>query len=120
MNIYLDEDSSAAVLIAVLRRANHDVQSAADQGQLSHKDPEIFRRAVILGRVLLSHNHDDFEDLHDLILTSGGHHPGILIVRKDNDPSRDLSARGIAVAIEKLIQSGMRIDDGFHTLNQWR
>ena len=51
-------------------------------------------------RVLLSGNHDDFEKLHDLVLEPSGHHPSILIVRRDNDLRHDLTSRGIVHATE--------------------
>ena len=116
MRLYLDEDSSAAVLVSLLQRAGHDVEV----GPIGDKDPEVLRCAILLKRVLLSHNHDDFKDLHDLIAAARGAHEGILIVRKDNDPTRDLSSRGIAHAIDKLVQSGLSIGNEFHVLNQWR
>src|SRR5579885_1095837 len=71
-------------------------------------------------RVLLTHNYDDFADLHELVAETGGHHPGILAVRRDNDPRRDLSRRGIVGAIRKLLQAGVVLPDGLHILNQWR
>jgi hypothetical protein len=39
--------------------------------------------------------HDDFRNLHNLIMKVIGHYPGMLFVRQDNEPSRDLSARGL-------------------------
>ena len=42
------------------------------------------------------------EDLHDLFVAAAGHHAGILIVRFDNDPRRNLTERGIATAISML------------------
>jgi hypothetical protein len=55
-----------------------------------------------------------------LIKQVGGHHPGILVVRQDNDPSRDLTPKGIANAIRKLEASGVPIKDEFIVLNHWR
>ena len=40
--------------------------------------------------VLLTRNHDDFENLHNLNHFTGGQHPGGLVIRLDNDPTRDL------------------------------
>lgn len=68
---------------------------------------------------MLTRNNDDFEQLHDLILQAGGHHPGILVVRQDNDPRRDLSPRGTVLALGKLIASDSEIADAFHILNHW-
>jgi hypothetical protein len=49
-----------------------------------------------------------------------GHHPGIFVVRKDNNPKRDLDAAGIVRAIRKLLVSGFPIADDLHILNHWR
>ena len=83
-------------------------------------DPMHLIHAIETTRAFVTHNYDDFEDLHDLIKTAGGRHPGILIVRKDNDSARDLSVRGIVNAIRKLELSGQTIESEYHILNQWR
>jgi hypothetical protein len=44
---------------------------------------------------LLTHNYKDFNNLHELVTDAGGHHPGVLVVRRDNDPRKDLSPKGI-------------------------
>src|SRR4051794_24585175 len=105
MNLYLDEDTIDAALIGLLRRGGHDVQTTGEVGMRGESDPVQLVHAITEQRVLLTHNHDDFEDLHDLVIVAGGHHPGILIVRRDNDPTRDLTARGIARAIANLVAS---------------
>jgi hypothetical protein len=69
---------------------------------------------------VLTQDSEDFEDLHDLVMAAAGHHAGILIVRIDNDPRRNLTDRGIATAISKLESSGTPIRDQIHILNQWR
>jgi hypothetical protein len=76
--------------------------------------------AVRAGRVLLTRNYRDFDDLHDLAMALQGHHPGILVVRMDNDPRRDLKPRGIVRAIGKLLASGAAVADNNHVLNHWR
>jgi hypothetical protein len=65
-------------------------------------------------------NHDDFEDLHLLIRGTRGQHPGILIVRADNDPSRDMKDQDVARAIAKLHSAGVPIANELHILNHWR
>jgi hypothetical protein len=70
--------------------------------------------------VLLTGNHHDFELLHELVRRSGGHHPGVLVVRRDNDKTRDLTVRGIVNALRKLIASNLPMADSFHVLNHWR
>ena len=43
-----------------------------------------------------------------------------MIVRKDNDALRDMTPRGIVVAIGKLTVSGMDLRNEFVILNHWR
>ena len=49
-----------------------------------------------------------------------GHHAGILIVRRDNDPHRDLKPRGMVRALRNLLAAGLTFPDQFHILNHWR
>jgi hypothetical protein len=120
VRLYLDDDSAAALLVALLRQAGHDVQVPADVGMDGKEDPVHLTHAVREDRVFLSHNYRDFQNLHNLILAVQGHHPGILVVRKDNDPRRDLSPRGIVRAVGNLLASGVPIPDGYHVLNHYR
>jgi hypothetical protein len=120
MRLYLDDDSVERLLILLLRQAGHDVQLPADVGLAGSDDPVHLRHAALDDRAVLTKNHDDFLQLHELIVDTGGHHPGVLVVRKDNDPNRDLKAVGIVRAIRSLEASGMPIRDGFHILNHWR
>ena len=48
------------------------------------------------------------------------HHPGILVVRRDNDTSRDLKPAGIVRAIRNLEAAGVPIADQYIILNHWR
>ena len=57
---------------------------------------------------MLTRDHEDFADLHDLVMTVGGRHPGILVVRFDNDPQNNLSERGIATALANWSPRGWR------------
>jgi predicted nuclease of predicted toxin-antitoxin system len=120
MKLYLDDDSVAAVLVALLRRDGHDVQLPMDAGLSGKDDPIHLAHAVLQNRVFLSHNYNDFKLLHDLVVAVQGHHPGILVVRKDNDPKRDLTMNGIVRALAKLVASGTPITDEYHILNHWR
>src|SRR5438105_1532596 len=113
MRIYVDDDSVDPALLGMLRKAGHDVLRPTDIGMIGAEDVVHFTRAIREGRVLLSGNHDDFQALHLLVLEARGHHPGILIVRKDNDASRDMTARGITVAVGKLAASGIDVRSDF-------
>jgi predicted nuclease of predicted toxin-antitoxin system len=120
MRLYLDDDSVAARLIALLRQAGHDVQIPADIGMAGEDDAVHLTHAVQDDRVLLTHNYHDFENLHNLVLAVQGHHPGILVVRREKDRKRNLKPVDIVRAIARLEASGTPIADSYHILNAWR
>lgn len=120
MKLCLDEDTSWEVLVRQLRQAGHDVLTAAAANAIGESDAQQLTRAIELSRVFLSRNHDDFRELHMLIAAADGRHPGILMIRQDNDPSRDMSPKGIVNAIAKLSDSGIELTGQFVILNHWR
>jgi predicted nuclease of predicted toxin-antitoxin system len=120
MKIYLDDDSTNPILIKLLKREGHDVLIPRDVKMSGQKDPAHLMYAIRHDRVLLTHNHEDFELLHELIMLVRGHHPGIMAVRRDNDPKRDLTPKGIAQAIRKLVQAAAPVADELNVLNHWR
>jgi len=120
MLLYLDDDSIRTVLIRRLMSEGHDLLIPTEAGIAGQEDPTHLMCAIRTGRALLTHNYDDFTLLHDLVMLAGGHHPGILIVRRDNDPTRDMSPIGIARAIHNMVPSGVPVPDSLHILNHWR
>jgi predicted nuclease of predicted toxin-antitoxin system len=120
MKLYLDDDSRHGILADLLRQAGHDVIDPGQADLAGENDPVHFAWTISQGRVLISKNHDDFLELHLLVLASGGHHPGVIMIRQDNDRTRDLSPRGIALAIRNLDASGQTTADAFVIINHWR
>ena len=120
MRLYLDDDSIKGLLVGLLNRAGYDIRLPADIGVAGKNDAVHLTHAVLEGRVLLTHNYGDFEELHNLVRAAGGHHPGVLVVRRDNNPKRDLNQKGIVQAIGKLVAAGVPIADQFTVLNHWR
>ena len=120
MRLYLDDDSVDAALIRLLTAAGHDVLIPAVAGTAGQEDAIHLMRSIQTNRSLMTRNYDDFKLLHDLVLFSGGHHRGILVVRRDNDPSRDMSNRAIVQAVAKVSNSSATFGDSFHILNHWR
>lgn len=120
MKLYLDDDSVNVLLIRLLQRAGHEIEVPRDVSLEGRSDPIHLQHAISTSRVLLSGNHDDFEELHDLVREAGGSHPGILIVRSDNDRRRDLTPQGIVGAIANLLAAGVPIVNQFTILNHWR
>jgi hypothetical protein len=120
MNLYLDDDSTKASLIRLLIGVGHQVTIPADAGLAGVSDPRHLMHAVQHTLVLLTKNHDDFEDLHLLVQATGGKHPGLLVVRLDNDPIRDMKDRDIVRAIRNLEGANVPIANELHILNHWR
>lgn len=120
MKLYLDEDTTHPVLVRLLRQAGHDVQLPGDAGLLRRKDAVHLAHAARQGRATMTRNYRDFEELHDLVMAVGGHHPGILVIRKDNDPRRDMKPPHIVRALANLIASGQPIPDHCWPLNAFR
>src|SRR6516165_5000652 len=120
MNLYLDDNSAKASLGNLLRRAGHQVALPTDHGLDGAPDPRHLASCAGQTQVLLTRDHDDFLDLHDLVQATHGHHPGILVVRADNDPARDMRDRDIVRALANLEAAGVPITNEFHILNHWR
>jgi predicted nuclease of predicted toxin-antitoxin system len=120
MNIYLDDNSAKASLVNVLRRVGHQVTVPNDLGLAGASDPR--HLAVCAGqlRVLLTRDHDDFLDLHDLVQATQGRHAGILVVRADNNPTRDMKDRDIVRALANVEGAFVPIENEFTVLNHWR
>ena len=120
MNLYLDDDSAKTALIGALRKAGHQVFIPADAALTGASDPRHLIHAVGQNLVLLTKNHDDFEHLHLLVQATGGRHPGLLVVRMDNDPLRDMKDRDVVRAIANLERARVPVVNELHVLNHWR
>jgi hypothetical protein len=86
MTIFIDEDMAAGVLVRLLQKAGHNVETPAGAGTLGRSDAVQLTYAIHEDRALVTSNYEDFEELHWLIREANGAHSGILIVRHDNDP----------------------------------
>jgi len=49
-----------------------------------------------------------------------GSHPGIFMIRQDNDPTRDMIPRAIVRSIENLGAANVPVENQFIILNHWR
>jgi hypothetical protein len=120
MRLYLDDDSAAPLLVKLLRNAGHDVEVPRDAGLSGAADPVHLTHAIKETRAILTRNYRDFEYLHNLIVAARGHHPGILVVREDNDPKRDMKPGDIVRALANLEAAGVPVADSYIILNHWR
>ncbi len=120
MRIYLDDNSASPLLVKLLRKAGHDVQLPSEVGMIGKPDAAHLTHAIRDCRACLTQDYDDYQALQHLIEAAQGHHSGILVVRQDNDPTRDMSPKGIVNAVRKLEAAGVPIRDEYTVLNQWR
>jgi predicted nuclease of predicted toxin-antitoxin system len=120
MKVYLDDNLVAKSLGAMLTKGGHHVVRSNDVGLSGATDPKHLAHAIRTGLVALTSDWQDFEDLHELVLAAGGTHPGIVVVRFDNDPTRDLKPKQIVKALGKLERSGAPLLNQLIVLNQWR
>jgi predicted nuclease of predicted toxin-antitoxin system len=120
MNLYVDDHLTAPGLAGALRRPGHTVVRPTDAQRSGATDARHLEYAILQGLVVLTADRRDFWDLHDVVRASGGHHPGILIVRFDNDRTRDMKPKHIVRAIGNLEQAGIDLRDQITVLNHWR
>ena len=68
-------------LAGMLRAQGIDVQTTLDVGALGRPDDEQLAFAATAGRVVVTHNRLDFEELHTLWSAEGRPHCGIIVAR---------------------------------------
>jgi predicted nuclease of predicted toxin-antitoxin system len=120
MRLYLDEDLASTLLVRLLLAAGHDAQGPSDVGLLGASDIVEFTHAIRDRRIFLTRNYDDFEKLDILIHEARGQHPGILAIRRDNDPRRNMSPRTIVRALRNLESASAPLADVYQILNAWQ
>ena len=108
------------MLVRTLRQAGHDVQIPADAGLSGSSDPAHLTHAISEGRVTMTRNYEDFEELHLLIRQAQGTHPGIFAIRRDNDPRRNMNPWDIVRALRNLGNAGVPIANEYTILNHWQ
>ena len=118
LRLYLDDCAYSRRLRQLLKAAGHDVEtpfdvtpSLAGAEALAH-----WMHAKAVERILVTFNPRDFKRFHE----QETHHPGILAVYQDNDPTKDMSYRDIVQAIANLEQNVPQIAGGFWVLNVYR
>lgn len=81
MKLVLDEHLSPAVA-EELRRRGHDVVAAGEAGLRGQPDAALLGWAVSEGRAVLTADYADFRGLHEVYLSRGERHPGIVLVSR--------------------------------------
>lgn len=84
--LYLDENI-ALQIAAALARQKYDVMTAHDAKLLGAKDRDQLEFAISQDRALVTHNRNDFLDLHNGWLAEERKHYGIVILVRRRFPS---------------------------------
>ncbi|MEB3338751.1 MAG: DUF5615 family PIN-like protein [Leptolyngbyaceae bacterium] len=108
-------DSQAKYLVNLLQAAGHDVITVNELGLMSRPDSVVLDHAKQEGRVLLTRNCNDFQELHQ----ANPRHAGILAIYQDPDPSKNMSYQTIVKAIANLEAADYSFENQFIILNQW-
>ena len=96
LRLYVDEDTASFQLITRLRAAGHVVIEPL-RGMA---DVRCWRHAQAEHAVVLTTNARDF-----VALAGKGAHHGLLLVYRENDPTRDMTAKDIASAIDRVAET---------------
>ena len=115
LKLLVDEDSQAKLLVTLLSRAGHDVVTVNGVGLSGEADLTVFAYAKREGRLVLTRNYDDFQELHE----ANPVHPGVLVVCQDDDFSKDMSFKEIVKAIANLEAANIPLANQFISLNHW-
>lgn len=78
-------------------------------------DVFVLNYAVEDGRIMVTQNCKDFENLHKQIMT----HPGIFAIHNDSNYSKNMSRQDIVKAIANLESASIPLANQFISLNHW-
>lgn len=115
LKLLIDEDSQAKLLVIFLKRAGHDVLTPNEVGLGGFSDDVVLDYARSQGRLVLTHNCDDFEALHEV----NPNHPGILVIYRDANRAKNMSFKEIVKAIANLEAANIPLANQFIALNHW-
>lgn len=119
LRLLIDEDSQGKLLVKTLRKAGHDVQTASEAGLGGKSDKAVLEHGIAEKRIVLTGNCSDFEALSERVLNKGGHHFGILLIHKLNNPTKDISVREIVLAISNLEATAIPVEDQVIVVNHY-
>jgi hypothetical protein len=113
VRLYLDEDVASRELTFRLAAAGHDVLSPL-RGE---PDSRCWRHAQEQGATVVTMNAVDFARLAEATES----HAGLLLVYRENDPTRDMSAASIVAAGDRVAESHREgLAGAIAVLNQFR
>ena len=115
LRLLIDEDSQSKRLVSVLRKAGHKVLTINEIGLAGSSDDVVLDYAREENRILLTHNCNDFKDLHKI----NPNHSGILAVYRNADHFKNMNFQDIVKAIANLEVASIPLANQFISLNHW-
>lgn len=107
MKLFLDEMLSARVARR-LRDGGHDVVAVTERPELKGTaDAELFERAAIEGRAIVTYNRDDFLALDRLYRSTGRIHGGIIILNPRRFPQGAAAVGSLIASLAKTVDDGV-------------
>ena len=116
MKLVLDEHLSPAIS-EELRRRGQDVVAASEAGLRGRPDAELAAWAIAEGRAVVTADYADFRAIHDIYLSRGERHFGIVLVSRRFSLAEEGFGRLIA-AVEQLLQEHPE-DNAFENVLTW-
>ena len=116
MKLVLDEHLSPTIANELCRRG-HDVVAAAEVGLRQQPDAAVWAWAVGQGRAVVTANYGDFRALHQLHLSRGERHLGVVLVPRRFSLAEAGFGRLIG-ALERLLREHPR-DDALEGVEAW-
>lgn len=120
LSLYLDDCADDDTLIALLRRAGHQVQTPRLAGTSGVLDSEHLDYAAHHSYTLLTKDPADFIELHTQWHGMRRVHSGILLVYEEKEVSKNMSRSQIVATIQSLLAAAVPIVNHVHILNHWR
>ena len=95
-------------LAEALRSGGVEAFTASELGLAGRSDSDILAAAAAGGYVVLTENVSDFARLAGEWLTSGAHHPGVLIALSSRFSRRRAGIAAIAAAVSTVVDDNLR------------
>ncbi len=108
MRLLLDEMYPPALAVA-LRDAGIDTTTVAESGVAGRSDADVLATAMAQDRTVLSENVADFARISADLLSTGGHHAGVLIALSSRFSRRPAGIRPLVEALREV--AGDRLED---------
>jgi predicted nuclease of predicted toxin-antitoxin system len=108
LRLLLDEMYPAA-LAESLKAVRIDACTVVELGLAGRSDPDIFAAAIERERAVLTENVGDFNNISAEHLSTGGHHPGVLIALSSRFSRRPAGIGRLVTAIR--VVADQQLDD---------